>query len=206
MDNSWDNRSERSVMTYRSKKKGVDVPVRIAMRDLIVQLLDHLDRIPRVLECACGPGAEYEGFKKYRIPIQYTGIDISEMRLDIARRDFPEADFRVGDIRDLHQFAGGEFDLVYCKAVLEHLPSFFDVAYALHSMARVSSEFVAPIFFLPPGKKQRFSFAKASGEIISKNWYKHSDILAVMAGAGFDLVEMKKPDHNIIYLFQKDPN
>jgi ubiquinone/menaquinone biosynthesis C-methylase UbiE len=55
-----------------------------------------------------------------------TGIDIAPGMIAIAKRDYPECQFVVGDIEKL-PFADGTFDLVFSSFVLNYLPTYATV-------------------------------------------------------------------------------
>lgn len=71
----------------------------------------------RVLDLGCGTGF----LEKYVDPRRHSvlGIDISEGMLNQARRKFPEADYRIGDIAQPPEPA--TYDLVMLNSVLHHL-------------------------------------------------------------------------------------
>jgi SAM-dependent methyltransferase len=73
-----------------------------------------------VLDNGCGNGRFYPFFKEKGV--NYVGIDNSEKLIDIAKKKYPEAEFRIGDALEL-PFASGVFDLVISMAVLHHIPS-----------------------------------------------------------------------------------
>jgi len=72
----------------------------------------------RVLDLGCGNARYYELLKNTR----YTGIDFSEKLIEIARKKYPDADFRVQNALDL-KFENETFDKVYSIAALHHIPS-----------------------------------------------------------------------------------
>lgn len=75
-----------------------------------------------VLEVGCGTGRIYERLVPRLVDnARYTGVDVSERMLEIARERFPQARFLAGDGYRL-QFADGAFDVVLAFEVLGHLP------------------------------------------------------------------------------------
>jgi len=74
----------------------------------------------RVLDAGCGNGRLSEIVEKSKA--DYLGVDISERIIEKAREKYPKNKFEKKDILDL-QFSEGEFDLVFCNAVLQHIPS-----------------------------------------------------------------------------------
>jgi SAM-dependent methyltransferase len=77
----------------------------------------------RVLEIGCGLGTD--GARFARAGAVYTGVDLTEAAVGLARRRFEleglAGEFRVADAERL-EFADGSFDLVYSHGVLHHTP------------------------------------------------------------------------------------
>src|SRR5438034_8549770 len=86
----------------------------------------------KVLEIGCGMGTD--GAQFARAGADYTGIDLTEAAIELARRRFEcsglQGEFRVADAENL-DFADGSFDLVYSHGVLHHTP---DTARAVHEI------------------------------------------------------------------------
>lgn len=89
----------------------------------------------RVLEIGCGLGTDGAQFAK--AGADYTGIDLTEAAVDLARRRFElfnlPGTFRVADAERLN-FPDNSFDLVYSHGVLHHTP---DTAAAIREIHRV---------------------------------------------------------------------
>ncbi|HYY93773.1 MAG TPA: class I SAM-dependent methyltransferase [Pyrinomonadaceae bacterium] len=77
----------------------------------------------RVLEIGCGLGTD--GARFARAGALYTGVDLTEAAVSLARRRFEleglPGEFRVADAEAL-EFEDGSFDLVYSHGVLHHTP------------------------------------------------------------------------------------
>lgn len=88
-----------------------------------------------VLEIGCGLGTDGAQFAK--AGAHYTGIDLTEAAVDLARRRFEVSNlpgtFRVADAENL-DFADDSFDRVYSHGVLHHTP---DTARAVAEIRRV---------------------------------------------------------------------
>jgi len=88
-----------------------------------------------VLEVGCGLGTDGAQFAK--AGADYTGIDLTEAAVNLARRRFElsdlPGDFRVADAERL-DFPNTSFDLVYSHGVLHHTP---DTAGAIREIHRV---------------------------------------------------------------------
>jgi len=69
----------------------------------------------KVLDYGCGKGDFYQFLKDKDIPVSYTGFDINENLVRIARRKFPECRFKVFDIE--RESLKEDFDYVFLCAV-----------------------------------------------------------------------------------------
>ena len=89
----------------------------------------------KVLEIGCGIGTD--GAQFARAGADYTGIDLTEAAIDLARERFAlsglKGDFRVSDAENLN-FPDDSFDLVYSHGVLHHTP---DIEAAIREIHRV---------------------------------------------------------------------
>lgn len=89
----------------------------------------------RVLEIGCGLGTDGVQFAK--AGADYTGIDLTDAAVDLARKNFElhglSGTFRTGDAEKLN-FDEDSFDLVYSHGVLHHTP---DIATAIREIHRV---------------------------------------------------------------------
>jgi SAM-dependent methyltransferase len=84
------------------------------------------------LDAGCGDG-RYLAALRPELPERIAGVDISERILATARAAVPDADFRQANLEAL-PFADGEFDLVLCSQVIEHV---LDAPAAARELARV---------------------------------------------------------------------
>lgn len=74
-----------------------------------------------VLDVGCGNGRLLEALKDK--PVVYLGVDNSEKLINFARQNYPGREFLVTDILKLNAISKGQFDEVFCLAVLQHIPS-----------------------------------------------------------------------------------
>ena len=68
----------------------------------------------RVLDAGCGYGRWAELFD----PATYVGIDFSPDLIQMAKEDFPDYNFQVGDLRKL-KFKDKTFDVAFCVSIKE---------------------------------------------------------------------------------------
>ncbi len=81
---------------------------------------DYLRPGEKVLDLGCGNGRYFPFFKEKRA--EYFGIDFSEKLIEIAKNNYPEAIFQIGDALNL-PYPENFFDKVYSVATLHHIPS-----------------------------------------------------------------------------------
>ncbi|MBI3172195.1 MAG: class I SAM-dependent methyltransferase [Chloroflexi bacterium] len=74
-----------------------------------------------VLEIGCGSGYGASLLNALG-PKSYVGLDVMEEQIALARKAYPQFDFRVQDATDLRSFAGTNLDVVIIFGVLHHIP------------------------------------------------------------------------------------
>lgn len=85
------------------------------VEDLLARLPDRSD----VLDVGCGNGVP--GTRAIAERRRTTGVDVSKVQIELARRNVPEARLLHGDILSM-QFPAGSFDAIVAFYVVEHLP------------------------------------------------------------------------------------
>ena len=88
--------------------------------DDIKQMADYVSPGERVLDMGCANGRLFTVLREKKA--DYFGIDISEKLIEIAERDYPQANFQVADALAL-PFPDNYFDKVLSVSVLHNIPS-----------------------------------------------------------------------------------
>ena len=101
----------------------------------------------RVLEIGCGLGTD--GAQFARAGADYTGVDLTEAAVELARRRFELFDlagkFQVADAESL-DFASESFDLVYSHGVLHHTPDAGRAVREIHRVLRPGGRAVVMLY------------------------------------------------------------
>jgi len=138
--NPWHGWDEDDIKAFlRSGQEGVESPSRTKIREILFEFPGAT-----LLDAACGPAVELEGYKKYGINVDYTGSDFTYSMVDHARKIFPGYKFHVGNITCLAE-KESSFDIVLARHIFEHLPHYKQ---AMKECLRVARKRVIVNFFI----------------------------------------------------------
>lgn len=133
-----------------------------------------------ILDCGAGLGLDWYGFGNLSHEHTWQGIEPSSGMRNAARRiavsygrDEPPP-IAAGDIHAI-PFEDASVELVYCRHVLEHLPSFEQ---ALNEMMRVAKLEVMVVFFMRPGKE---AYLRRERDGLWQNRYARLDVEDLLA-------------------------
>ena len=91
-----------------------------------------------VLDVGCASGGFFNIMRSFEPDLEYTGIDLSEKAIALARERYPEATFVLTEGFNL-PFDDNTFDIVHCTSVFNNEPKYQEM---LKEMYRVSNRFV----------------------------------------------------------------
>ena len=74
----------------------------------------------KVLDAGCGNGRLIEALKEK--DIFYSGFDNSEELIALAKKNYPSHEFFIFDILDVSAIADKSYDVIFCVAVIPHIP------------------------------------------------------------------------------------
>jgi len=103
----------------------------------------------RVLEVGCGLGTDGAQFAK--AGADYTGIDLTQAAVDLARRQFESLElpgtFCIADAEGL-DFPDNSFDVVYSHGVLHHTPDTAGAVREIHRVLRPGGKAIVMLYHL----------------------------------------------------------
>ena len=159
----------------------------------------------RVIDIGCGGGLLSEGLA--RMGAKVTGIDMASKALSVAKLHALEADvavdYREATAEAMAAEAPGQYDLVTCLEMLEHVPDPASVVTACAQLARRG----APVFFSTISRTPKaYALAVLGAEYVLgllpkgthdyAKFLKPSELTGFARSAGLELVEMRGMGYN----------
>lgn len=120
----------------------------LSSKKLLVDVLKECARgivSPKVIDLGCGNAQIGEYFIKEKFDCDYTGVDFSDVLLDVARRCLPSGRFIKDDVNTLAEVSG-QYDIAVYSHVVELLSSPEDSLAAAGKLAKT----VVIRFYEPP--------------------------------------------------------
>jgi len=153
------------------------------------------------LDVGCGAAPEYEGLKRSKPGLSYTGVDITPELVEFNKLRGIEC--FEGTANSL-PFESNSYDVVHCRHVVEHMSN---VISPLNEFIRVASQKVYLVFFIGPSiLKSRFKLDNegTEGEVFH-NSYSKSEIKNILKSsekvAKYKFIKVPKPS---TYLLEID--
>lgn len=86
----------------------------------LISLTKYVKNNDKILDLGCGNGRLCQLFQNR--PVEYIGIDSSHKLINLAKKQFDKAIFKIGDALNL-TFKKEQFNVVFVIAFLHHIPS-----------------------------------------------------------------------------------
>jgi 2-polyprenyl-3-methyl-5-hydroxy-6-metoxy-1,4-benzoquinol methylase len=152
---------------------------------------------PKILELGCGPG-NITRLMKLRFPeSDITAIDLAPNMIEIARKQLPDVDFRVKDVRDISTIPE-KFNAVMCSFCLP----FLSKADAAQLIADCSDRlFPEGVLYLSTmeGSEEDAGFETTSFSGNSEvyfNYHRQADLENTLLTGGFVIDRVKLQDYH----------
>lgn len=151
---------------------------------------------PAILKLACAPG-NVTRIRKQRFPeSQITAIDLAPNMLEIARKQLPDVDFRLMDVRNVSAIPE-KFDAIMCSFCLPFLSKADAKQLIADSFDRLTFEGVVYISTME-GTMDQAGFEATSFSGNSKvyfNYHLKHDLEAALKNIGFEIRQIKLQDY-----------
>ena len=166
------------------------------------------------LDFGCGAGRLTRALAAYFH--RTCGLDISKTMIDAAReynRSIPGCEFVVQSENNLNLFADGQFDMVYTRYVLQHIPSKSLIKTYITELVRVLKIDGLLVFqvpgYVPPknriqprrrayallrklGLRHRFLYENLALDPIVSNYLPEEEVTALLKGCGASCLDIQR--------------
>ena len=137
-----------------------------------------------LLDFGCASGYYYEVISTLaKKKFEYTGADYSQSMLNLARRRYPDTEFKRLDIRHI-DLSDKSYDVVFTGAVIVHVKEWKD---AVKELARITKSYLVlhrtPITNEKSYKTEEKSYA---GVPILFNTFNKDELMNLLLGCGFN--------------------
>ena len=147
-------------------------PAPFHRRRLILDLARRID-FESVLDVGCGPAELLRAFRRAFPSAALTGVDLSSGVVASNRRSMPDAEFFAADVSVAP--LPGQWDLVVCSEVIEHIPDYVAAVRHLRQMCRKHV-----IITVPSGRI--FPIDRSMGH---HQHFSSTELTTLLAGSGF---------------------
>jgi len=151
---------------------------------------------PAILELACGPGNVTRFLKNNFSESRIFAVDLAPRMIEIARKNLPDVDFRVMDVRDISDL-DEHFDAVMCSFCLPFL-SKADAAKLIADCSALLNKGGVVYLSTMEGDETRAGFETTSfsGDAgIYFNYHRQPDLEDAFAKNGFEIRQVKLQDY-----------
>jgi len=151
---------------------------------------------PKILELGCGPG-NITRLLKHRFPeSDITAIDLAPKMIEIARKQLPEVNFRLMDVRYISTLQE-KFDAVMCSFCLPFLSKDDAAKVIVDCSKKLNSGGVLYISTME-GDENKAGFESTSFSGNAKvyfNYHRQADLEAAFLKSEFEIVQIKSQDY-----------
>lgn len=151
---------------------------------------------PAILELACGPGNVTKFLKNHFPESQILAVDLAPKMIELARKDLPDVDFRVMDVRDILVIPE-KFDAVMCSFCLPFL-SKDDAAKLIADCSALLSPGGVVYLSTMEGDESRAGYEKTSFSGDSEvyfNYHRQADLQEAFEKAGLTVLRVDRQDY-----------
>ena len=151
---------------------------------------------PKILELGCGPG-NVTRLLKLRFPEgQISAIDLAPQMIEIARKQLPDVDFLVMDVRDI-SIIPVKFDAIMSSFCLPFLSNSDAVKLIADCSSHLVPGGVLYISTMEGNDEQAgFETTSFSGDAeIYFNYHRQADLELAFVQSGFDIRQIKLQDY-----------
>lgn len=178
----WDSSVDEGFLL--DPRNGFNHPERQFVKKWIA---DTFKEAPHVLDVPCGIGSDMDALSGCKV----TAVDKTPKCLELLKKKHPEVETVHADIRSI-PLEDAYADVVYARAIFEHLTSVEDVQIAMKECLRLAKKYVIYSFYLPFESRD---IIRDHGPFF-ENSYSRDTILRILAEIGIEKYEfISIPQH-----------
>lgn len=184
---------------------------------------EYIKKENNILDLGCGNGRLIDFLKDF--DIKYTGTDISDKLVEVAKENYPKNNFIIGDFLKL-PFGKETFDTVFSIASFHHIPSTELRLESLEEIKRVLKKdgyLLITVWNLLDQEKYSEYIKKEedeydvgdslipwkneNGKVIADRYYHAFTIEEseeLFKKAGFEIIESKKSKYNLLFVLKEN--
>jgi ubiquinone/menaquinone biosynthesis C-methylase UbiE len=164
-----------------------------------IRILNFVKEVnPRkILDAGCGVSTDLGFYKENNINAIYFGVDTCIKFVENGMKKYPGNNFCTASVEAL-PFKNQAFDVVTCRAVLEHVKN---IDTALSELLRVSNKFVLIEWKKPPRTKEKITFNRKKNYY--SNWYSDERIKNIIAKSYHEIIKIEKIDNHEIWIAEQ---
>ena len=156
-------------------------------RALLRSLIEQTEKRTRIADLGCGPGHVAAWLAKHEVSA--VGIDLSNEMIAVGRREYPEVEFREGDLLSLPAKVG-EFGSIVALYSIIHL-ELSELTPAFKEMHRALRESGLLLIAFHIGSEERYRDEWWGHQVdVTFRFFEPGDIIELLQGAGF-VVEVR---------------
>ncbi|MGB3221460.1 MAG: class I SAM-dependent methyltransferase [Desulforhopalus sp.] len=176
------SKTEQTIKAYNKNAEKYDLKFKdfSTYKKKIIEFQDQfVSEGARILDLGCGPGNNITTIKSLDGSCQFTGIDLSEELLGIAKKIHPTCTFINQNICDLKLLDLGQYDNVIASFCIVHLDN-DQTDNLLKSIAESLVEGGSLYLSFMAGKTSGFESTSFSDEEIYFNYYQIDSVLEML--------------------------
>jgi 2-polyprenyl-3-methyl-5-hydroxy-6-metoxy-1,4-benzoquinol methylase len=176
------SKTEQTIKAYNKNAKKYDSKFKefATYKRKIIEFQDQfIHKGARILDLGCGPGNNITTIKSLDASCEFTGVDLSEELLDIAKTIHPTCTFIEQNICDLKTLNLGQYDTViasFCVVHLDNKETACLIKYIAESLVEGGSLYLS----FMEGKISGFESTSFSDEQIYFNYYQRDSIVEML--------------------------
>lgn len=167
-----------------------------------------------VLDLACGPGNVAKHLLRRKPQLNIIGVDLSEEMIKLARKNVPDADFYIQDIRDLN-FASEQFDVIISSFCLPYLYD-HEAEEFIDKISKIIANNGYIYLSAMEGEGHNFETASfTEGKQLFINYFSEEFLTGLFEKNNFEIIKLFKQDYresdgsitiDVIFILRKRSN